>query len=159
LRTARLLALLATTAALAGCGETTSPEEPSSPHDDAAELRDDLMVAEPSTTRPGSQIELSFPQETGRGLGFVLEEELDDGWALRYFLTSAPADGGPNEPSWIPAAAGGSYGRWSPVLSDRVGAQPEAIGRMWSRMRSGVTLAMAPSSSSSPTRVSTVTIS
>lgn len=106
MRTARLLALLATTAALAGCGETTSPEEPSSPHDDAAELRDDLMVAEPSTTRPGSQIELSFPQETGRGLGFVLEEELDDGWALRYFLTSAPADGGPNEPSWIPAADG-----------------------------------------------------
>jgi hypothetical protein len=25
---------------------------------------------------------------------------------LRHFLTSAPADGGPDEPSWIPAAAG-----------------------------------------------------
>jgi len=91
---------------LAGCGETTSPAEPGRPHDDAAELRDELMVAEPSTTQPGSRIELSFPQETGRGLGFVLEEEIDDGWALRYFLTSAPADGGPNETSWIPAEDG-----------------------------------------------------
>ncbi|MFN2344419.1 MAG: hypothetical protein ABR616_01720 [Dermatophilaceae bacterium] len=105
-RTARLLVLLATTAVLAGCGATTSPEESSSPYDDAAELRGDRMVAEPSTMQPGSLIELSFPEETGRGLGFVLEEEVDGGWALRYFLTSAVSDGGPNEPSWVPAEDG-----------------------------------------------------
>jgi hypothetical protein len=106
LRTGRVLVLLATTVVLAGCGETMSGEEPTGPHDDAAELRDDLMVAAPSTTPPGSRIELFFPEETERGLGFVLEEAVDDGWVLRYFLTSAPADGGPDEPSWVPADDG-----------------------------------------------------
>lgn len=105
MRTVRLLTLLAASAALVGCGGSASPEEPSGPHDPAAEFSD-LMVAEPSATLPGSRIELSFPDETVRGMGFVLEEEVGDGWDVRYFLTAAPAGGYPLEPSWVPAADG-----------------------------------------------------
>lgn len=106
MRTAKLLTLLAATAVLVGCGAAASTEEPSGPHDPAADLRDDLMVAEPSATPPGSRIELSFPYETMRGLGFVLEEQVGDDWDVRYYLTAAPAGGYPLEPSWVPAADG-----------------------------------------------------
>jgi hypothetical protein len=102
-RTAVLLALLAATTVLTGCGGATSPEARSGPHDEAAELRHELLVAERAVTSPGSRIQLFFPEETDRGLGFVLEEEVDDGWALRYFLTSAPTDQGPSGPSWVVA--------------------------------------------------------
>jgi len=41
-------------------------------------------------------VELRFPQETLRGVGFVLEERVGDAWEVRYFLTSSegrePAD-------------------------------------------------------------------
>lgn len=62
LRTVILLALLAATAGLVGCVEATGSDERADPYDDDAELRDDLLVAEPDTTQPGGRIELSSPR-------------------------------------------------------------------------------------------------
>jgi hypothetical protein len=65
-------------------------------------MRPDLMVADPEQVAPGEQVALSFPEETGRGLGFALDQQTDDGWQRRAYLTSAPGDGPPDEPAWHP---------------------------------------------------------
>jgi hypothetical protein len=66
------------------------------------EMRPDLMVADPEQVAPGEQVALTFPEETGRGLGFALDQQTDDGWQRRAYLTSAPGDGPPDEPAWHP---------------------------------------------------------
>jgi hypothetical protein len=65
-------------------------------------MRPDLMVAGPERVAPGEQVALSFPEETGRGLGFALDEQTDDGWQRRAYLTAAPDEGPPDEPAWHP---------------------------------------------------------
>jgi hypothetical protein len=66
------------------------------------EMRPDLMVADPEQVAPGERVALNFPDETWRGLGFVLEQQTDGGWQRRAYLTSAPGDGPPDEPAWHP---------------------------------------------------------
>jgi hypothetical protein len=53
------------------------------------------MVADPDQVTPGEQVALSFPEGTGRGLGFALDQQTEDGWQRRAYLTSAPAEGRP----------------------------------------------------------------
>ena len=76
------------------------------PENPAAEMRPDLIVAEPSEIEPGDLVALSFPDETARGILFTLDREALDGWRTLYFLTS---DGpGPGwEPTWTRAGGAG----------------------------------------------------
>jgi len=75
-------------------GQTVDPAR------ESVELRPELMVADPERVSPGEHVALTFPKETGRGLGFLLEQRTDGGWQVRAYLTSAPGDGPPDEPAW-----------------------------------------------------------
>jgi hypothetical protein len=77
------------------------------PYDPLAESRPDLLVLEPDEAAPGDELQASFPEGTERGIGYVLEEQVEDGWELRAYLTAAPgADQGPSEPSSSPVTDG-----------------------------------------------------
>lgn len=56
----------------------------------AAVMRPDLLVAEPSVASPGEIVELMFPDETFRGVAFVLERQAGTDWKHRYDLVSTP---------------------------------------------------------------------
>lgn len=76
------------------------------PANPAAEMRPDLLAIDPAQAAPGDVVALTFPEETTRGILFVLEQRVDDGWLARFFLTSnGPGAGW--EMSWHPAAAQG----------------------------------------------------
>lgn len=111
-RTAKILVLGVVVLTAVGCrdgnDETDQPAPDAQavdvasdrgPYDPAAEMRPDLMRIEPSTASAGQVVELYLPEETVRGVAFVLEQRLDDGWSLRYYLTSDP-----QHPSWGPAS-------------------------------------------------------
>ena len=78
-----------------------APEE--GPFDPDAEIRPDLMEVNPDQVSPGEHVELHFPQETIRGVGFVLEERVDEGWEVRYLLTVSDSED-PDDPGgrWLP---------------------------------------------------------
>ena len=82
----RVLLLLLSVLILAGCGEIVAT--PAGPANPGAEVRPDLLVADPTVTAPGDVVALTFPAETTRGILFVLEERIGDTWAHRYNLTS-----------------------------------------------------------------------
>lgn len=89
---------------LAACGNQEPDEAPAptdEPYDESAELRPDLLELEQDEVRAGTTIEMYFPEESPRGVGFVLEQEVDGAWQLRYFLTAAEHAG--TSPSWWPA--------------------------------------------------------
>ena len=71
-----------------------------------AEMRPDLLVIEPAEAAPGDVVALSFPEETTRGILFVLEQRADGGWvALFYLRSNGP---GPEwEMSWHPVGGQG----------------------------------------------------
>lgn len=71
-----------------------------------AEMRPDLLVIEPAQAAPGDVVALTFPEETTRGILFVLEQRVDDGWVARFFLRSN-GPGADWEMSWHEAAAQG----------------------------------------------------
>lgn len=79
-----------------------SDEEPAlsadGPLDETAEVRPDLVVAEPAQVEPGGLVELTFPEETERGTPWALELRDGDTWRANYLLSS-DANGG--EPSWV----------------------------------------------------------
>ena len=54
------------------------------------------MVVEPEQVAPGEQVAPTFPEQTLRGLFFVLQQQAGDGWQLRAYLTSAPGGGPPS---------------------------------------------------------------
>ena len=98
---------------LAACSDPSLREiasvgaaEPAGPADPAAEMRPDLLVVDPQVAEPGDIVALQFPQQTTRGILFVLEQRVGETWALRYYLTS---DGpGPDwRLSWQEAGAQG----------------------------------------------------
>jgi hypothetical protein len=95
-----------TGAILLACGtppdETAADRRAAEQTQATFEMRPDLMVADPEQVAPGEQVALTFPEETGRGLGFALDQQTDDGWQRRAYLTSAPGDGPPDEPAWHP---------------------------------------------------------
>lgn len=97
---AMILILIATGCSVLGPSVAGAPANPD------AEIRPDLMVADPAEVAPGAVVALTFPDETTRGILFVLEQRVGDAWELRYYLTS---DGpGPGwERTWQPAGANG----------------------------------------------------
>lgn len=83
-----------------GAGGAPAPANP------AAEMRPDLLVIEPAQAAPGDVVALSFPEETTRGILFVLEQRVDDGWVTRFYLISdGPGQGWQRE--WWPVDAEG----------------------------------------------------
>lgn len=64
-------------------------------------MRTDLIRVEPVVVDPGKTVQVTFPAQTERGVAWVLEEQVDDAWQLRFFLT-ATASGYDNEatPNW-----------------------------------------------------------
>jgi hypothetical protein len=63
------------------------------------------MFVEPEQVPPGEQVALTFPEQTLRGLAFVLQQQTGEGWQLRAYLTSARGGGPPEEPAWSPPDA------------------------------------------------------
>ena len=72
----------------AGGGLVGAPANP------AAEMRPDLLVIDPTTAAPGEVVALTFPEETTRGILFVLEKRVGDTWVNRFYLRSdGPGEG------------------------------------------------------------------
>ena len=70
-----------------------------------AEMRPDLLVIDPVPAAPGDVVALTFPEETTRGILFVLDQRVDDAWVARFYLRSnGPGAGW--EMSWHAAADG-----------------------------------------------------
>lgn len=96
----RILAALALMLAVAGCGGGDPSLSPlNAPADPGAEMRPDLIVADVERVEPGGVVALMFPEETLRGILFVLEERVGDSWAHRYNLSAGGA-GQQFEISW-----------------------------------------------------------
>jgi hypothetical protein len=55
------------------------------------------MVADRETAAPGDVVELTFPDEMGRGILYVLEQEVGGVWAYRYGLIATGEGGLPSE--------------------------------------------------------------
>jgi hypothetical protein len=90
---ARSLAFLLLFAA-AGCDAPPEPAQAGGPADPEAEMRPDLIVADPSEVAPGEVLSLTFPAETPRGIHFVLERQTGDSWVHAFDLVSdAPGPG------------------------------------------------------------------
>lgn len=102
-----LAALLLLVAAGCGTSPVPLPGVAGDPADPAAEIRPDLIVADPKVVEPGEVVGLTFPQETTRGVHFVLERQAGAGtWAYRYdLLSDGPGAGW--ERRWFPAGAEG----------------------------------------------------
>lgn len=83
-----LVALVA--ALLAACtqGAGVTEEVERGPYDSAAEVDATKVEAEPSEVVPGGEVELVFPEETGRGHAYTLERLVDGQWDYRWVLTS-----------------------------------------------------------------------
>ncbi len=90
--------------AAAGCSDagSTSTAPRLGPHDEAAEVRPDVIVLEPATVAPGEPVEVRFPDERVRGVHYVLEAQRGAGWSLEYHLTSDWGEG--RETSAVPAS-------------------------------------------------------
>jgi hypothetical protein len=86
-RGAVAFALVAALAAACDAG-VPSPSAPTGPADPNAEFRPDLIVADPTTVAPGDLVSLTFPEETVRGVLFVLEERVGETWIHRFNLSS-----------------------------------------------------------------------
>ena len=104
------MAVLATACSMIPGGGAAGGGEPGGvgrvPANPDAEMRPDLLVIEPAKAAPGDVVALTFPEETTRGILFVLDERVDDGWVTRFFLTS-DGPGAGWERRWSPANAGG----------------------------------------------------
>ncbi|WP_159616569.1 hypothetical protein [Arthrobacter zhaoguopingii] len=84
---------------LAGCGPAGA-EGPGA-HDPSAQMRPELLDISTSPANPGQTIRIRFPQETERGIAWVLEEQYGDIWHARYFLSATTgAYEGSGSPLW-----------------------------------------------------------
>jgi hypothetical protein len=57
------------------------------------------LSADPARPRAGDFVDLFFPEETSRGVAFVLEQQVGDTWDAQYFLTAGNDTAG-TTPSW-----------------------------------------------------------
>jgi hypothetical protein len=73
---------------VAACASPIADGSPAGPADPSAEMRPDLIIAEPARVAPGVVVALTFPEETERGILFVLEQRVADTWVHRYNLAS-----------------------------------------------------------------------
>jgi hypothetical protein len=83
-----------------GAGGAPVPANPD------AEMRPDLLVIDPAQAAPGVVVALTFPEETMRGVLFVLDQRVDDTWVTRFYLTS-DGPGAGWERQWWPVDAAG----------------------------------------------------
>lgn len=101
---------------LSACGATsTAPAESSTtpggspapsvgPYDPDAQMRPELMQVKPSPAVAGQPIEVRFPEETERGVGWVLEEQGNNSWHAGWSLTAASGSyDSEYVPNWYPA--------------------------------------------------------
>jgi hypothetical protein len=88
------------------------------PYDRSARMRPDLMEVDPSEASAGDMIELRFPKATPRGVGYVLERSVGDGWELVYYLTSGVSGYRYGQPSWT--AVGGEWS-WDDIAVEGFG--------------------------------------
>lgn len=95
------------------------------PYDDEAEARPDLLTIEPNPMSPGDEVELYFPQETERGVAYVLEKRVPNDWQVRYFLTSRTADYAASGPSWSAVDADATPDPWPDIAID--GPGPDSV--------------------------------
>lgn len=70
------------------------------------QLRDDLLTVTPAAPTPGSVVEVTFTEDTMRGIAWNLDQRDGDGWTTRFWLVS---DGNGGEPDAVPAGTEG-YG-------------------------------------------------
>lgn len=68
------------------------------------QLRDDLLTVTPATPTPGSVVEVTFAEDTMRGIAWNLDQRDGDRWTTRFWLVS-DANGG--EPDAVPAGTQG----------------------------------------------------
>ena len=105
-----VIALLSSCSIEAGSSDSVAPSPTtvlsSSPPDagapqPSASMPASLIVADPVEVLPGHTVELTFPQETVRGIGWAMEQPEDtNAWRHLYDLVS-DRRGGP--PVWQPA--------------------------------------------------------
>ncbi len=88
------------------CSEAAAaPFRPVEP-EPAPSMRPDLLVLAPDPVAPGDTVAMRFPEETGRGVAFQLDQQIGDEWSTRYWLTS---DGNGGRPFSVPVYTEG-YG-------------------------------------------------
>jgi hypothetical protein len=93
---------------LVGCGPAGA-QRPGA-HDPEAQMRPELFEISTSPANPGQTIEVRYPEETERGIAWVLEEKDGSIWHARYFLSATTgAYEGSGSPIWW--AAGDGEGR------------------------------------------------
>ena len=100
----RIVVSLATLLVGSGCSGLPEVAPIVGPADPGAEMRPDLIVADPEVIPPGGIVALTFPEETTRGILFVLEERVGDSWAHRFDLRSDGPGAGWKR-SWHPVGA------------------------------------------------------
>jgi hypothetical protein len=72
-----------------GCTAEVARSPSEGPHDRSVDIRPDLIVAEPARVASGKVVSLTFPEQTVRGIHFVLERQSGDTWDLVYHLLSS----------------------------------------------------------------------
>lgn len=83
-----------------GCGDAENQQQPGA-NDPTAQMRSELLDVSGSPASPGETIEVGFPQETDRGIAWVLEEQSGDDWSVLYYLTAAIDNNSSfGSPSW-----------------------------------------------------------
>ena len=93
------IAPVPTSEAVPGTGE---------PYDPAASVRPELMTVTPDVAAPGDHVELTFPEQTERGVAFVLERAAGESWSTTHFLTSS-TDGYGSAPTAVSVDAAEGY--------------------------------------------------
>ncbi|GAA1134492.1 hypothetical protein [Arthrobacter flavus] len=84
---------------LIGCGDGGNQRQGA--NDPAAQMRPALLEISTSPTSPGETIEVRFPQETDRGIAWVLEEQSGNDWRVLYYLGAALDNNDSfSSPSW-----------------------------------------------------------
>jgi hypothetical protein len=88
------------------CSEVAAkPFRPIEP-EPSPSMRSDLLVLVPETAEPDDMVAMRFPEGTGRGVAFQLDQRVGDEWVARYWLTS---DGNGGRPVSVPVGTEG-YG-------------------------------------------------
>lgn len=90
---------------ISACGPGES-NTPGGPLDADATVRPDLVVPQSSEVQAGRTLTLTFPQETERGIPWVLEQRDGGNWQARYLLIS---DGNNTAPTWAGPAERGQW--------------------------------------------------
>jgi hypothetical protein len=74
--------------------EQDSGPPPVGPFREDAAFAPDRIVLSADRAEPGEVIEVEWPEEDERGLGYVLELQVGDDWDLRYFMVAGTAGSG-----------------------------------------------------------------